>query len=99
MHNAGHTHSLYATFNNGLAYEFIEGDTLTVDTVRKPEVYGLVAKRLAEMHLLRPSSPHLKQDEPIIWHKTEKIMRIMPKQFADPDKQMKLAIIQLKNFP
>lgn len=89
MHNAGHTHSLYATFNNGIAYEFLEGDTPTVDTIREPEVYGLVAKRLAEMHLLRPSSPELNHDEPMIWHKTEKFMCIMPKKFANPDKQIK----------
>ncbi|XP_016836805.2 ethanolamine kinase 1 [Nasonia vitripennis] len=89
LHSAGHTHSLYATFNNGLAYEFLEGDTLTVDTIRKPEVYKLVAKRMAEMHLLRPSSHELNQDEPMIWHKTEKFMRIMPTNFANQDKQMK----------
>ncbi|KAF7991443.1 hypothetical protein HCN44_008755 [Aphidius gifuensis] len=41
LHKAGYTHSLYATFNNGLAYEFLEGDVLTSATVREPEIYNL----------------------------------------------------------
>lgn len=109
MHKAGHTHSIYATFNNGLAYEFIEGDTLTVDTVRKPEVYELVAKRMAEMHLLWPNTDQ-NRSLPVIWQKTEKFMQLMPKKFDDPEKQKKLSTkkrkmgwwfctkINLKNF-
>ena len=89
MHEAGHTHSIYATFNNGLAYEFIEGDTLTTETVRNPIVYELVARRMAEMHLLKPTSSNLSHNEPVIWKKAEKFMRIMPKNFDDPDKQAK----------
>ncbi|XP_014212570.1 ethanolamine kinase 1 [Copidosoma floridanum] len=88
LHKAGHTHSIYATFDNGLAYEFIEGDTLTVDTVRKPEIYKLVAQRMAEMHLLQ-SSTDQNQSEPIIWRKTEKFMQLMPKSFDDPEKRKK----------
>ncbi|XP_011501489.1 PREDICTED: ethanolamine kinase 1 [Ceratosolen solmsi marchali] len=88
LHKAGHTHSIYATFNNGLAYEFVEGYTLTVETVREIDVYKLVAKRMAEMHLLQPTSD-VSEDTPVIWQKTEKFMRLMPKQFDDVDKQIK----------
>jgi ethanolamine kinase len=89
LHKAGHTHSIYATFNNGLAYEFVEGETLTIETVRKIEVYKLVAKRMAEMHLLQPTSSDINHDKPIIWQKTEKFMRLMPKYFSDANKQIK----------
>ena len=89
MHKAGHTHSIYATFNNGLAYEFLEGDTLNIETVREPKIYKLVAKRMAKMHLLRPTSNGVSESEAIIWQKTEKFMRLMPKYFDDPDKQAK----------
>lgn len=85
MYKAGYTHSLYATFNNGLAYQFIQGDILTVENVRQPEVYWLVAKRMAQMHRLKPDLPDTSK-EPVIWEKTEKFMNIMPKEFNDPEK-------------
>ncbi|XP_043269199.1 ethanolamine kinase 1 [Venturia canescens] len=88
LHRAGYTHSLYATFNNGLAYEFIQGDILTVENVRQPDVYWLVAKRMAQMHKLNPNLPDTGK-EPIIWEKTEKFMSIMPKEFDDPEKQLR----------
>ncbi|XP_046432545.1 ethanolamine kinase 1 [Neodiprion pinetum] len=88
MHAAGYTHCLYATFNNGLAYEFLPGDTLTVDSVRSPPIYKLVAKRLAEMHKLNPTHPEI-STEPFIWDKIEKFMRIMPKSFSNKEKQAK----------
>ncbi|XP_014236321.1 ethanolamine kinase 1 [Trichogramma pretiosum] len=89
LHKAGFTHSIYATFNNGIAYEFIEGNTLTVDTIRDLDICKLVAVRLAEMHLLKPKKCKLGEDKSIIWEKTEKFMSIMPKNFADPTKQKK----------
>ncbi|XP_012280009.1 ethanolamine kinase isoform X2 [Orussus abietinus] len=88
LNKAGYTHSIYATFNNGLAYQFIEGDTLTTETIRQPEVYWLVAKRMAQMHRLTPNHPEMSKS-PVIWNKTEKFMQIMPKKFSDPIKQAK----------
>ncbi|XP_015594955.1 ethanolamine kinase 1 [Cephus cinctus] len=86
MYKAGYTHALYATFNNGLAYQFIEGEILTVETVRQSKVYQLVAKRMAQMHLLNPEDSEIER-YPMIWSKTEKFMHIMPKEFPDPEKQ------------
>lgn len=86
LQKAGCTHSLYATFKNGLAYQFIQGDILTVENVREPNVYWLVAKRMAQMHKLNPNFPDTSK-VPIIWDKAEKFMSIMPKEFEDPDKQ------------
>ncbi|XP_046824053.1 ethanolamine kinase 1 isoform X1 [Vespa crabro] len=88
LHKAGFTHSIYATFNNGFAYQFLEGDILTTETVRQPEIYRLVAKRMAEMHLLEPNHCEISKD-PIIWNKTEKFMELMPKKFSDPCKQLR----------
>ncbi|XP_078046171.1 ethanolamine kinase 1 [Augochlora pura] len=86
LNKAGFTHSIYATFNNGLAYQFIEGVTLTTETVRKPDVYILIAKRMAQMHKLKPDSDEIPK-EACIWSKLEKFMDIMPKQFSDDAKQ------------
>ncbi|XP_034933617.1 ethanolamine kinase 1 [Chelonus insularis] len=93
MNKAGYTHSLYATFNNGLAYEFLPGEILTPETVKKPEIYCLVAKRLAQMHRLCPEECLPKFDgfsgskEPVIWKKIERFMELMPKKFDDSIKQ------------
>ncbi|XP_053597991.1 ethanolamine kinase 1 [Microplitis demolitor] len=92
LHKAGHTHSLYATFNNGLVYEFLNGEVLTPETIINPDIYWLVAKRLAQMHLLNPRE-YLSDyggegpREPIIWKKTEKFMELMPRSFDDDLKQ------------
>lgn len=94
LHKAGYTHCIYATFNNGLAYQFLDGDTLTVDNVREPKVYTLVAERMAQMHLLNPSDPEISR-EPIIWWKTEKFLDLMPKEFPDPDKQERSVILYI----
>ncbi|XP_076179701.1 ethanolamine kinase 1 isoform X1 [Ptiloglossa arizonensis] len=86
LNKAGFTHSIYATFNNGLAYQFIEGTTLTTETVRNPIVYTLIAKRMAQMHKLKPDSAEISK-EAFIWDKIEKFMDIMPKKFSDDFKQ------------
>lgn len=88
LNKAGYTHSIYATFNNGLAYQFLQGDTLTTETIRKPEVYVLIAKRMAQMHQLEPNVEGIAK-EPCIWNKTEQFMEIMPKEFSDSIKQEK----------
>ncbi|XP_033217369.1 ethanolamine kinase 1 isoform X2 [Belonocnema kinseyi] len=88
LNKAGYTHSIYATFNNGLAYEFIEGETLTIKTVRNPSVYQLVAKRMAQMHRLKPIHPEMCQ-KPFIWSKTEAFLSFVPKDFSNREKQIK----------
>ncbi|XP_061931991.1 ethanolamine kinase 1 [Apis cerana] len=86
LNKAGFTHSIYATFNNGLAYQFIEGNILTIETVRDPKIYILIAKRMAQMHKLKPEDVEISK-EACIWNKLEKFMEIMPKKFIDDIKQ------------
>ncbi|XP_076249307.1 ethanolamine kinase 1 isoform X2 [Calliopsis andreniformis] len=86
LNRAGFTHSLYATFNNGLAYEFIQGTTLTTESVRNPDVYTLIAKKMAQMHKLKPSHIDIPK-EAFIWDKVEQFMEIMPKEFSNETKQ------------
>ncbi|KAK1128529.1 hypothetical protein K0M31_002987 [Melipona bicolor] len=85
LNKVGFTHSIYATFNNGLAYQFIEGNILTTETVRNPDIYVLIAKRMAQMHKLKPDIEMSK--EACIWKKLEKFMEIMPKEFSNITKQ------------
>ncbi|EDW46098.1 GM13416 [Drosophila sechellia] len=50
LHTYGLAPSLYATFKNGLVYEYVPGTTLNTDSVLCPEIWPLVARRMAEMH-------------------------------------------------
>lgn len=75
---------LYATFENGLAYKYIPGRTLTVDTVKNPDIYCLVAKRMAQLHKAGQTEPSQK---PMIWGMMDKFFNIIPDTFSDPEKQ------------
>jgi len=41
---------LYATFNNGISYEFVPGCTLNSVSVQSAEVYQKVAAAMATLH-------------------------------------------------
>ena len=44
---------LYASFQNGLAYQFLSGSTLTMDSVLDPQIFPLIAKACAKMHSIK----------------------------------------------
>jgi ethanolamine kinase len=95
MHNAGYAPRLYATFNNGLAYEFVPGDTLTTETCRAPAIFPLVATMMARMHRLEcEDAPH----EPMVWAKTRHFISLAPDIFSLPDKQKRYANYHLVHF-
>lgn len=41
---------LYATFDNGICYQFMNGITLEVENCQDPGIYSLVAAEMARMH-------------------------------------------------
>ena len=43
MHSHGVGAQLMATFNNGISYEFLKGETLTPESVVRPDIYPLVS--------------------------------------------------------
>ncbi|XP_026272287.1 ethanolamine kinase 1 [Frankliniella occidentalis] len=71
---------LFATFNNGLAYEFAPGATLDAASVRDPAVFPLVARRVAQLHALSPEEdlliqPH--QLRPVLWDILDKYLSLL----------------------
>ncbi|XP_054262973.1 ethanolamine kinase 1 [Macrosteles quadrilineatus] len=88
LQGVGFAPPLFATFNNGLAYQYIPGEVLTVETVRSPEIYPHVARRLAQLHRLRL---HDCQHEPMLWPALDKFIKLIPQQYSDPDKQKRFA--------
>ena len=54
LHKAGCGPELYAVFKNGICYEFIQGDVLSMEDVRSPDVYPIVAAEMAKVHCKIP---------------------------------------------
>lgn len=78
---------LYATFCNGLAYEYVPGRTLNVDTVKDPNVWPLVARQMAKMHKIKVGETGVKDVEPMLFGKMQQFFKLVPKKFSDPKKQ------------
>lgn len=64
---------VYATFNNGLCYEYIDGDILAQDKLEDPLVYKEVARMMAKMHSI-PLSQN--ESNPCLWDRIENFIDI-----------------------
>ncbi|XP_025409101.1 ethanolamine kinase 1 isoform X2 [Sipha flava] len=82
LHHAGLAPNVYATFENGIAYKYIQGETLTMTMVREPSIYKLVAKTMARFHQLDVSTISDKTNESELWSKMEQFAGLIPKRFS-----------------
>lgn len=80
---------LYATFKNGLAYRYIPGCTLTYETVTKPEIYKLVATRMAKLH---KTQQEISEKKPCMWDKVQKFFDLVPITFTSKEKNAKYTL-------
>lgn len=87
--------NLYATFENGLAYRYQPGCTLNTETVRKPEIYSLVAKRMARLHKVKAEDTA--SPKPFIWKKARDFLNLVPEEFSCPKKQFRFEELGLPN--
>ncbi|XP_023301569.2 ethanolamine kinase [Lucilia cuprina] len=91
LHSYGFAPSLYATFKNGLVYDFVPGVTLNPESVLRPEVWSLVAQRMANMHrLVKPTWNHDVKPVPMLWKKTQSFFDLVPVKFTDANKHKRL---------
>ncbi|XP_055910976.1 ethanolamine kinase [Eupeodes corollae] len=92
LHSYGFAPSLFATFKNGLAYEYVPGKTLTPESVTRPEVWQLVACRMADMHKVTQDNglaiPPAR--ESMLWKKVQSFFDLVPERFSDADKHSRL---------
>lgn len=77
--------TLYAVFQNGIAYEYVPGITLTSDTVAKATVWPLIARNMAEMHKVQTVQQQStnKKPEPMLWEKFEQFLKLIPERFTE----------------
>lgn len=92
LHEYGFAPRLYATFSNGLAYEYMPGDILNVDTCKSPEVFPLIARMMANIHRVEcgPNVPKT----PCLWEKLQLFLDLVPKAYDDADKQARFVYIR-----
>ena len=79
------TAKLLAVFANGLCYEYLDGSTLDVETVRDPHIAKLIAIQMANMHFLCRAIPA--PTESGYGATIAKFLAHIPKRFEDETKQ------------
>lgn len=95
----GFAPSLYGVFQNGLAYEYVPGVTLTAESVVSASVWPLVARRMAEMHRLDIRWSGCKDaPEPVLWTKTTQFLQLVPERFSDEAKNQRF-VFQFNKLP
>lgn len=85
LHQHGLAPKLYATFQNGLVYDFVPGVALNTNLVCEPKIWRLVAQNMARMHKL-PLSPSDVDKEPMLKTKAMRFLELIPDTFTDPEK-------------
>lgn len=92
LHKHGLAPELYATFTNGLCYEYVPGCTLTPKSIYEPKIWRLVASQMANMHKL-PLAPEQASKEPMLKTKTLRFLNLIPEKFSDHAKQERVTAI------
>lgn len=93
LNEAGRCPPLYATFNNGILYGFVNGVTLDETTVRDKTIGKLIAKEMIEVHAVRPEGREVKSG---MWDKMYKFLELFPEGFDDPKRQ-ELLLAKIKS--
>uniref|UniRef100_A0AAG5DNQ5 ethanolamine kinase n=1 Tax=Anopheles atroparvus TaxID=41427 RepID=A0AAG5DNQ5_ANOAO len=84
LHRHGHASALYATFTNGLAYQYVPGVTLTTNTCRHEHIWPLVARRMAQMHKVRENTTiGFNTSAPALPAKIDQFLKLVPSRFSD----------------
>ncbi|KAL3279347.1 hypothetical protein HHI36_016854, partial [Cryptolaemus montrouzieri] len=89
LHTFDLSPTLYATFENGLIYEYIPGNTLSAEDVTRPEIYKLVAVRMAKMHKVQDSNTQ--KPRASLWLKLQQFVDLIPDEFQDQNKNKRYA--------
>uniref|UniRef100_A0A8D0Y282 ethanolamine kinase n=2 Tax=Sus scrofa TaxID=9823 RepID=A0A8D0Y282_PIG len=74
---------LYCTFNNGLCYEFIQGEALDPKHVCNPAIFRLIARQLAKIHAIHAHNGWIPKSN--LWLKMGKYFSLIPTGFVDED--------------
>lgn len=82
LHAQGFAPKIFASFENGICYEFIHGVTLNPESVKDEKIWKETATQMAKMHKVKLNEKQ-KLMEPMIKNKTEKFLSLIPKKFSN----------------
>ena len=78
---------LYASFSNGLAYQYLPGETLTVKSCLDENIYPLVAEKMAHFHRqFENVKKHLCNEgghstmQSFLWRKLKRFIELLPEK-------------------
>lgn len=94
LHAAGCAQPLYASFNNGIAYRFVDGVTLNENTVKDRAIGRLIAEEIIKVQEVRPDGLEVKSG---LWDKMYRYLDQVPDKYDDAEKQKQfVAIVESK---
>ncbi|XP_071349355.1 ethanolamine kinase 2 [Trachinotus anak] len=81
LHANGCAPRLYCTFQNGICYEFMQGDALGTQDVRDPSLLRLIAREMARIHAIHAHNGCI--PKPNLWIKMRKYFSLVATEFTD----------------
>lgn len=88
LHTLGFGPALYASFSNGLAYQYLPGEILTVKTCSNEKIYPKVAEKMAQFHLQYdnvkerlPTEERYSFGQSILWTKLMNFIKLCPEKY------------------
>ncbi|OCT86009.1 ethanolamine kinase 1 [Xenopus laevis] len=72
---------LYCTFNNGLCYEFMQGEALDPQHVCNPTIFRLIGRQLAKIHAIHAHNGWIPKSN--LWVKMRKYFSLIPTEFEE----------------
>ncbi|OQV11527.1 Ethanolamine kinase 2 [Hypsibius exemplaris] len=80
---------LYGVFENGMCYEFVPGETLTLDDVRDEHISRLIIRNFVKLHCVYRTSGGGERQVFNPFKKMSSFLELVPKAFEDEEKQRK----------
>jgi len=71
---------LLGVFGNGICYQYHPGEQITKQMVTSHQVFPLIARKMARMHLIE-----LKQKKNILWERLGQYIEMSPGSFPNPN--------------
>uniref|UniRef100_A0A8C6PD33 ethanolamine kinase n=1 Tax=Nothobranchius furzeri TaxID=105023 RepID=A0A8C6PD33_NOTFU len=81
LHANGCAPRLYCTFQNGICYEFMQGDALGPQDVRDPTLIWLIAREMARIHAIHAHNGCI--PKPNLWIKMRKYFSLVATEFTE----------------
>lgn len=81
LHANGCAPHLYCTFQNGICYEFMQGDALGTQDVRDPSLLRLISREMARIHAIHAHNGCI--PKPNLWIKMRKYFSLVATEFTD----------------